>query len=399
LSRSAGRRGFLAVAGAAALSYTLAGSRSARAEDKKQFEIGLIGCGGRGNWIADLFQKNGGFKFVAGADYFEDKVKGFGDKFGVAADRRYTGLNGYKKLLEGKLDGVVIESPPFYHPEQAAAAVEAGKHVYVAKPIAVDVPGCLTHAEAGKKATEKKLVYLVDFQTRANGFYREAIKRVHNGDIGKIISGEAVYYTGATWGDQTFDASNPEQRLRHWGIDRVLSGDVITEQNIHALDVASWILDAEPIKAVGQCGKKARGASVTCNSSFSVTYTFPDDVLLTFASKQCGEGWEDIGCRGFGARGTVDTHYFGDVSIRGKVPFKGGNVGNLYSDGVVANIATFYDSIINAKYENTTVAPSVRSNLTTILGRTACYKGQPLTWDEMMKANEKFEFDTKGMKA
>jgi len=400
------RREFLTAAGAAALAAGLGAGHGARAEDqppkagdKPKLELGLIGCGGRGNWIADLFQKNGGFKFVAGADYFEDRVKGFGDKFGVAAERRHTGLSGYKKLLESKLDGVVIESPPFYHPEHAAAAVDAGKHVYVAKPIAVDVPGCLLHGESGKKATEKKLVYLVDFQTRAHAFYREAIKRVHNGDIGKLISAEAVYYTGGTWGDATFDKNSPEARLRHWGIDRVLSGDIITEQNIHALDVASWILDADPIKAVGQCGKKARGACVTCNSYFAVIYTYPDDVLLSFASKQCGDGWEDIGCRGFGARGTIDTHYFGDVSVRGKTPYKGGNVGNLFTDGVVLNIATFYDSIVNSKFDNPTVAPSVRSNLTTVLGRTACYKGQPVTWDELLKANEKFEFDTKGMKA
>ncbi|MGD0092498.1 MAG: Gfo/Idh/MocA family oxidoreductase [Planctomycetota bacterium] len=392
------RRGFLAAAGAGALALSLGTARTARADDKPQIEVGLIGCGGRGHWISDLFKKNGGFKFVACADYFEDKVKGFGDKFAIDAARRHSGLNGYKKLLESKLDGVVIESPPFYHPEHAAAAVEAGKHVYVAKPIAVDVPGCLLHAESGKKATEKKLVYLVDFQTRANALYQEAIKRVHNGDIGKIVSGEAVYYTGITWGNPTYDNTNAEQRLRNWGVDKLLSGDIITEQNIHALDVASWIIDEAPLSAVGAYGRKGRSGSGNVNDHFAVIYRFPNDVVLMFASKQYGDGYDDIGCRIFGQRGMIDTHYGGEVCIRGQVPFKGGSSGNIFSNGVIANIATYHDSISNAKYDNPTVAPSVRSNLTTILGRTACYKGAPLTWDEMMKANEKLEFDTKGMK-
>jgi predicted dehydrogenase len=392
-----GRRGFLTAAAAA--SVTFVSPKAVRGDEANSaIEIGLIGCGGRGTWIADLFNKHGGYKFVGGADYFENKAAAFGSRFKTEANRCYGGLNAYKRLLDSKVDAVVIESPPYFHPEQAMAAVEAGKHVYIAKPIAVDVPGCTTIAEAGKKATERKLVCLIDFQTRANGLYREAIKRVHAGDIGKLICAEAVYYTGGTWGDPGFDANNPEARLRHWGIDRVLSGDVITEQNIHALDVATWVIDENPVSAAGGCGKKARGASVTCNDHFAVLFRFPNDLLLTFASKQAGDGWEDIGCRAFGARGTLDTHYFGDVSIRGKTPYKGGNVGNLYTDGAVGNIAEFHACIKNKKYENPTVAPSVRSNLTTILGRTACYKGAPVTWDELMKANEKLAFDTKGLK-
>jgi len=393
------RRGFLAAAGAGALAFSLGAARTARSDEKPQIELGLIGCGGRGNWIANLFQKHGGFKFVAGADYFEDKVKGFGDKFGVDAARRYSGLGGYKKLLESKLDAVVVESPPYYHPEHAAAGVEAGKHVYVAKPMAVDVPGCLSIADSGKKATAKKQVFLIDFQTRASALYQEAIKRVHNGDIGKVVNGEAVYYAGAPFADATYDTNNGEERLRHWGIDKVLSGDVITEQNIHALDVASWIIDEAPLRAYGSCGRKARGGSGSINDHFAVIFWYPNDVLLSFASKQYGQGYDDIGCRMFGKRGTIDTHYGGAISIRGEVPYKGGAAGNTFTDGVVTNIATFHDSIANGKFDNPTVAPSVRSNLTTILGRTACYKGTVVTWDEMMKANEKLEFDTKGMKA
>ena len=135
-------------------------------------------------------------------------------------------------------------------PEQAIAGVDAGCHVYCAKPIAVDVPGCQTIAEAGRKGTEKNRVVLIDFQTRTSEFYQEAVRRVHAGDIGNVVSGEAVYYGGQVWGGG-YDPNNPESKIRAWGLDRILSGDTITEQFIHALDVATWIIDAAPLKAYG----------------------------------------------------------------------------------------------------------------------------------------------------
>jgi len=395
---SLSRRSILA-AGAAATVAIVRPELVRSASANSAVELGVIGCGGRGGWIANLFANHGGYRIVAAADYFEHKTTGLADRFKIDAARRFSGLSAYKRLLETKLDAVVIESPPYFHPEHAAAAVDAGKHVYVAKPIAVDVPGCLTIAEAGRKATEKKLVFLVDFQTRASAVYREAVKRVHNGDIGRIVSGEAVYYCGDTWGNPTYDNTSAEARLRHWGVDKVLSGDVITEQNIHALDVATWIIDENPVKAVGSCGRKARTGSGNVNDHFAVVFTFPNDVLLSFASKQYGQGYDDIGCRIFGARGTIDTHYFGSVSIRGAMPYAGGSTGNLYTDGAVANIAEFHASISAGRFHNPTVAPSVRSNLTTILGRTAAYRRAEVTWDEMMKTAEKLEFDTSSLKA
>jgi hypothetical protein len=118
-------------------------------EANSRVTLGAIGCGGRGTWIADLFQKHGGYQLVAAADYFQDKVDAYGTKIGVPADRRHTGLSGYKRVLDAGVDAVVIESPPYFHPEQAKDAVDAGKHVYLAKPVAVDVPGCRTVEQSG----------------------------------------------------------------------------------------------------------------------------------------------------------------------------------------------------------------------------------------------------------
>jgi predicted dehydrogenase len=401
-SRQVNRRQFITGAGAA-LSFTVMKPELVRGTAaNSKIKLGLVGCGGRGAWIADLFMKHGGYEVVAAADYFQDRTDAVGEKFNVPAARRYTGLSGYRRLLDAKVDAVAIESPPYFHPEQAAAGVEAGAHVYLAKPIAVDVPGCQSVEASGKKASEKKLCFLVDFQTRTDPLYREAVKRVQGGDIGRIVCGEATYIADIPWKQQIpellADPNNPERQLRAWGLSRALSGDVITEQNIHSIDVAMWILDAHPVRAYGTGGQKGRNAG-DCWDHFSVIFTFPNDVIVTFCSKQFGAGWDDILCRMYGTDGTIDTHYFGEVSIKGKTPFAGGKVENLYPNGAIRNIATFYESVTRGDYSNSTVTPSVRSNLTTILGRTAAYRRQEVTWDEVMKSTEKFEPNLKGLKA
>jgi myo-inositol 2-dehydrogenase/D-chiro-inositol 1-dehydrogenase len=398
------RRQFLAGAGASALTLAVAQPALASgAEDAAKINLGLIGCGGRGTWIADLFLKNGHYNLVAVADYFPDKAEAAGEKFQVDKARRFTGLSAYQRLLEQQIDAVAIISPPYFHPEQATAAVEAGKHVYCAKPIAVDVPGCRAMAESGRKATEKKLVFVVDFQTRAHPSYQEAVRVVHAGGIGRIISGEAGYQTGDIWSpmDATLrdHPNDDETRLRCWGADRTLSGDIITEQNIHSLDVATWILDAAPLRAYGAGGRTRPPLPNGVWDNFSVIFEFPNDVRVTFSSKQAGKAWEDIGCRVYGQTGTIDTHYFGAVKVLCDDAYNGGTMTNLYTDGVVNNIATFYQAITGADYSNPTVAPSVRSNLTTILGRTAAYRRAEVMWDEMLKSNEKWDAGLKGLKA
>ena len=397
------RRQFLAGAGAAAVSFAVLSPNLVKgAEANAKIDIGLIGCGGRGRWIADLFRKNGGYNIAAVADYFPDRADEAGKQFEVPEDKRFTGLAGYKRLLEQKLDAVMIESPPYFHPEQAAAAVEAGKHVYLAKPIAVDVPGCLTIGSSGAKATEKKQCFLVDFQTRAHPAYQEVAKRVHGGDIGSIVSAEATYQCSLMFDqmDATYrkTVDQPEARLRAWAIDRVLSGDIITEQNIHALDVAAWLVNAEPIKAFGS-GGRTRPFLGDCWDHFAVIFYYPTNVPVSFSSKQVGFGYDDIMCRVYGTKGTADTHYSGKVWVHGQEDAFNGDTANLYADGAIRNIATFHKNVTENDFSNATVKPSVRSNLTTILGRTAAYLHTMVTWEEMLKANEKWEVNLKGLKA
>jgi len=261
----------------------------------------------------------------------------------------------------------------------------------------VDVPGCRSIAESGKKATANNLCFLVDFQTRANALYREAVKRVHNGDIGRILSGDVAYQTGRI--DAQTEPGTVEARLRNWVFDIALSGDIIVEQNVHALDVATWILDKSPVSAYGTGGRTVRTDVGDCWDHFALIYNFPKDVLVSFSSKQCGLGYDDILCRMYGTLGTIDTHYSGTVNIWGETPYEGGDTGSMFREGAQSNIAEFHKNVTGGRFSNTTVAPSVRSSLTTILGRIAAYGGREVTWDEMMKADEKMDGKLEGLKA
>lgn len=391
------RRGFLASAAAAGTLTLLQPASVFGAAANTALELGLIGCGGRGKWIADLFAASGKYKLVACADYFQDKVDAVGQKYAIEPARRYTGLSGYKRLLDSKLDAVVIETPPYFHPEQAMAAVDAGKHVYLAKPIAVDVPGCLTVADAGRKATEKKRVFRVDFQTRANEHFRKAVAHVHQGSIGKLVMVEA-FYPWAGGGRGTPPATAEEQ-LRSWYYVLPLSGDFIVEQSIHSLDVATWIINADPIRARGAGGHKVRPAN-SIYDHFAVQYWFPGDLVLSFTCIQSIPFVKDeIRVRAFGADGVMEADYYTGVSLRGKEDAIREAVGDLYKQGTVVNIDEFYEDVVNGNCANATVAPSVRSNLTAVLGREAGYNGGEITWDALLKENRRLEPNLKGLKA
>jgi myo-inositol 2-dehydrogenase / D-chiro-inositol 1-dehydrogenase len=394
------RRAFIAATGLAGLACSVQVAGETAKSPRQKVKLAVIGCGGRGSWLGGLFLKHGGYEIVAACDFFQDRVDAFGDKCGVPPARRFTGLSSYKRVLELKPDAVAIITPPYFHPEQAAAAVDAGIHSYIAKPVAVDVPGCMSIADSGKRATEKGLSFLVDFQTRANGFYIEAIRRVHAGDIGELAFGETAYHTGRL--RTKAKPGTPEARLRNWVFDKALSGDIITEQNIHALDVMNWVMNTPPLHAFGSGGRKVRMDVGDCWDYFTLHYQYPNSVGMTFSSRQFegnGSKPDGITCRAFGSKGVLETQYGGNVMIRGKAFYRGGNTGQIYQEGATRNIATFYDAIASGKSDNPTVAPSVRSNLVTILGRTAAYTGELVTWDALLKDTTRLDAQLKGLDA
>ncbi len=395
-----GRRTFLSSGAAAMAAATIVKPTSVRGtETNSKIKLGLVGCGGRGMWIAPRFLKNGPYVFTACADYYAHRADKFGEAFNVAPEHRHTTLSGYKQLLDDDIDAVVIETPPYFHPEQAAAAVEAGKHVFLAKPVAIDVPGCQSIADSGRRATDKKLVFLVDFQTRNNPFYRETVKRVHAGKIGKLVTGVAEYRTA---GGNLAPAIDPAERLApgRWYCTKEISGDFIVEQNIHTLDVATWFIDADPIKAYGAGGKGKTREYGNIWDHFNCVFHFPDDFVLSYEGHQVVPGSDErIPCVIYGTEGTADTDYFGHAMIRGKHPYEGAKFSGLYDSGAINNIKDFHRFIINGQIANETVAPSVRSNLTCILGRDAAYLGGELSWVDMHKRSNKLEPDLSGLKS
>jgi predicted dehydrogenase len=385
------RREFLA--GAVTMTAAAALGLGAAEAQAPKLRLGIIGCGGRGGWIGGLFEENSNTEVVALHDYFEDRVADLRTRFGVAQDRCFTGLDGYKRLLDTDVDAVAIESPPYFHPAQAAAAVDAGKHVFLAKPVAVDVPGCLSIGESARKAQGKQS-FLVDFQTRNNAAFREMARRVHAGEIGEPVLGQVYYHTGRLGGRA--EPGTQEARLRNWVFDIALSGDIIVEQNIHVLDVASWLLDAAPTEAVGTGGRRVRTDVGDCWDHFAVIYKFPGDVIIDFSSSQFVTGFHDMCIRLFGSRGTAESHYGGAVWIDNGQRWDGGDTGPIYTEGAINNIKDFSAGIASGQLVNTG-EEAVRSNLIAVLGRQAAYRGGTVTCDEMMATAEETKCDLSGL--
>ncbi|HEX8985281.1 MAG TPA: Gfo/Idh/MocA family oxidoreductase [Bryobacteraceae bacterium] len=400
---SFGRRDFLKAAGAGLMIIKPELVRGTQANSAVR--VGLLGCGGRGTGVAEGMEKNAGARISALGDMFEDQVtKAKGTFTKVEASQVFTGPHAAEKMAASKeIDAIYIATPPYYHPEHLGIVVNSGKHVYCEKPVAVDVAGAKHVLEIGKKA-EGKLSLDVGFQIRQAPPFVELVKRIHEGALGDIVCGRAHYY--ATFIDRpAFTGSATLQRLRNWIYDRVLSGDIIVEQNIHAIDICNWVLKGHPVKAAGVGGRKGRTeAGGTCYSHFDVVYTYPNEVHVGFDSKQFGEAYFDVNEQFFGTLGASSSPYAGKLGIEGKnawtfgsgqqQPTGGfsatGSFGDNLADADPEKQRSWIGSITSGKFHNQS-ALGVESALTCMLGRMAAYTGRPVTWEELLKSNEKWE--------
>ena len=391
---STGRRGFLRAAGGVLLldPRTVFGYQA-----NSQVEVGLVGCGGRGNWIAPFFPEHTGARVVALADVIRKNLDGTREKLKVDAGRTYWGPDAYRELAESKLDGVVIESPPLFHAAHAAAAVDAGKHVFCAKPVAVDVPGSQSFLAAGEKAASKGLSFWVDFQTRARPVFQEAVERINRGDIGPVVMAQVFYYANRPWTDKSSPGMDPGlKRMVNWIGDREISGDVIVEQNVHVIDMANWYLGGHPLKAAGTGGRTSWAGTKSDTGDawdhFAVNYWYPNDVQATFSSHQLTGRFSDLCVRCFGLKGCADTHYGGLVRVvsdQADRNWTGSEKDDTFTGGCITNIKNFIASIKEGKAVNN-AATAVESNRTAILGRMAAYRNGTVTWEEMMGSRERW---------
>ena len=313
-------------------------------------ELGLIGCGSRGNYVSDLFIEHTGARVAALADAFAAPLEKAQAKYKVDAARAFQGLDAYQKLAASAVDAVVIQSPPYFHPDHAAAAVAGKKHVYLAKPVATDVPGCKSILESGKKAFGQ-VSYLVDFQTRAQPAFQEAAARIHRGEIGFPVLGHIYYHAGRTPYHDTSALNPADAELRNWLHTRRLSGDIIVEQNIHVIDVANWYLQGHPERAFGTCGQMARKLG-DVSDHYLVTYWYSNGVKVDFSSAQFLKGYGDLCMRVYGSEGTLDTHYNGLIRMEGRTKWLGAEKDPTFKEGAINNMKAFIASIRAGKFLN-----------------------------------------------
>jgi len=365
-------------------------------------EVGLIGCGMRGALDARKLKASGA-RFVALHDPFQDALDRVREKLGVPDARQYHGLNGYKELLRSSVDAVVVASPPYFHPEQAAAAVDAGKHVFLTKPVAVDVTGSNSILASGRKA-EGKLSFLTDFWFEEDQSFQECAKRVKRGDIGTPAVVQAYYHMPRLAPRAKPGLPASETRLRNWVFDKVLSGDIIVEQDARALGDLYWLLGTTPVKASGTGGRKVRVDLGDCWDNFVVCYDYAGGVKVAFSGSQFTKGFYDVCVRIFGSAGTMEVHHYdfppkfeNVVAIAGDHPWNPEpEPGGKGPGSEPSNAKRFVESIQSRQYINN-AAEGVNINLTAILGRMAAYRGTVVTWDEMMRSGEKYELSLPGI--
>jgi predicted dehydrogenase len=405
------RRHFLGNVAATAASASLLGTGAGRAAEQpaaqakptgRKIKLGWIGCGGRGAWLAGLAKNHGGFEIHALADYFPDLVQQAGDALGVDKSRRFTGLSSCKKVLETGVEALGILDVPCFYAEHARAALDAGCHVYMAKPVAVDVPGCLAIEAAGKLATEKKLCFLVDYQMPTDPINIEIAKRIWDGALGEVMAVTTLGVGGGSGlrGDPP-KGRIIEGRLRGgvWCNDVPLGGDPIVNYDIHAIDAAVWAIRRRPTSAVGYSRVCRPNPQSDCMDLAFVTYECPGGLLWNHQNIAIADHGRSLVVNVHGPLASAQISYWGKSFLRGGPKhYGGGEVESLYDRGAMRNIAEFYRAIVEGRFDNPTVRRAVDGTLTAILGREAAGRGIRLTMEALIKENRKLQVDLSGLK-
>jgi len=311
--------------------------------------------------------------------------------------RRFSGLSAHKRLLESGVEAVTVVNVPHFHPDHGRAAIEAGCHVYAAKPVAVDVPGALKVQGSGKLATEKKLCYLVDYQMWTDPINIEVVKRIHEGGLGKLGHIDSLGFS-PPWGEPPIKTA--EDRLRWWLATTALSGDVITENTVHSINAVLWVVGKRPVSAIGRTRVVRPNPRGEFREVYLVTYEFDDGLLWSHRCQSLRNqlDWA-LKLDAYGTVATALVSYRGKSYLRGGPKhYGGGEVVSLYDQGAIRNIATFYDNIVNGRFDNPTPQQAGDDALTAALGREACARRCCLTMDELIKENKALEYDLTGLK-
>ena len=392
------RRNFLKTATLTGLAapFIVASHQVRGAAANERIRLGAVGCGGRGAWIAGLFARDGNYEIVSVADYHQPVAVACGQALNVPAEKCFIGLSGYKKVLDADIDAVALEAVPYFFPEHVRAAVESEKHVYMAKPVAVDIWGTKSVHDHAKQSQKNGKVFLVDFQIPTNENNQKVIARVKDDAIGKVLSIQTCYITGS-FNDPPFQSF--EERLQHlvWVNDDVLGGSYHVNACIHGIEAGLELLGGElPASAQGSSRCSRPNPHGDSHSMYALTFDYDDG---RFWSHQGIHHLSPFHVRavGYGEKGVAEIGYGGSAKIRGPQGEEDfGDIANLYEAGAVSNIAKFAKAIQNGDTTNDTVEISIHANYVTILGREAGKRLGKVTLAELMQENHRYELDTTG---
>jgi len=359
-------------------------------------KIGLVGCGGRGTAdLVNCVKAAPGVQVWALGDLFKDRVDGLyprlkamealaGDRFQVTPERCFHGWDNGKAVIEN-VDLVLLTEPPGFRPMHMRAAIEAGKHVFAEKPVAVDPAGVRHVIETARMAEQKNLAIVAGTQTRHQASALETIRRIHDGAIGDVIGGQCYFLTGELWYHQPKpEWSEMENQCRNWYYYTWLSGDHIVEQHVHQHDLVNWAFQATPVKCLGTGGRQTRTDPKWGNiwDHFAVEYEYPNGARVMSLCRQAN-----------GAAGRVDTVIVGSKGVaypaHGKITT---NQGEWSYDKEVPDpsIQEHVDLIaaVRAGKPLNDGRRIAETSLTSIMGRMAAYTGRQLSWKWVMDASK-----------
>ena len=394
------RREFLkasVVAGTGALLGKLDVASFAHAAGSDQIKIALIGCGGRGTGAAANAFKNAAganVKLVAMADAFRERLdtslaslqQQFADKVDVPGDRRFAGLDGYEKAIAAGADVVLLCTPPGFRPAQFEAAVKAGKHVFMEKPVAVDAPGYRRIKAANEEARKKGLAVAVGHHLRHSKNHREVVQQIHDGLIGEVLFTRAYFNTHGIWNrERRPGQTEMEYQVMNWYHFVWLSGDHIVEQHVHGIDACNWFARGHPVDAQGTGGRQVR-IQKDIGELFdhhAVEFTYADGVKSFSECRHIPNCWNSATHHAHGTKGYVSFEGNDAVTIyfKGRAPqrLRQGSAGHQVEwDDLLAAL------VARKPYDELDWAAD--STMTAILGRMATYSGQLVEWDAAVKS-------------
>jgi myo-inositol 2-dehydrogenase / D-chiro-inositol 1-dehydrogenase len=362
------------------------------AQTGKTIKVGLVGCGGRGTGAAfEALKASHSVKLVAMGDAFSDMLAGsysklaaeFKDQVDVPEKRRFVGLDAYAKVI-AECDAVILATPPPFRPAHFEQAIDAGKHVFMEKPLAVDVPGYKKIIETGKKAQAKKLNVVVGLQNRYDTSYNAMIGKIREGILGEIVSVDVYYNVGAPKiNARKAGQTELEYQLRNWRYFNWLWGGQLAGQAIHQIDVINWIMQDYPKIASGIGGRQLFNGPNQGNTFDHqyVEYIYSNGVRMHV---QC-RNMDNCDVRqGFYVRGTK-----GYADERSRIFTLDNQIAWRYRDSDEPDASSqleqdvFFNAVANGPYINNTEY-GANSTLTTIMGRMATHSGQPVKVEEAL---------------